>query len=226
MITKLEDALNGNYPQVYAEVVTEDSYKINSLNFVPDVIYDIGANVGVFTRFALQKFPKAKVIAVEPNEDNVDVLLRFTPASSNLVVSPVALGRGQLYRNIDAPNGAHSSYLSVSDQISQKDLDESKNMIKSSTLSYTLDELVDHHIFDKKTLIKIDIEGNENVIWEDFASLKTLAKFDYIAMEIHPHALTGVESEKAKRNLANAITFLKQTHNVDYKHIYLTARKK
>ena len=66
---KLEESLNGGYKGLYGEVVDRDEYHLRDLadvvsindpkfihdpghprgfNFIPDVVIDLGANVGVF----------------------------------------------------------------------------------------------------------------------------------------------------------------------------------
>ena len=75
---ELENTLNGGYNGLYGEVVTEDCYRLKTLGFVPDVIFDLGANIGVFTRYARDMFNNAKIISVEPNLDNFENLKTFS----------------------------------------------------------------------------------------------------------------------------------------------------
>ena len=58
------------YPSIYHEVVERDVYKLQSLVFPPEVIFDIGANLGIYTLYAHRRFPRATVVAVEPHPAN------------------------------------------------------------------------------------------------------------------------------------------------------------
>lgn len=51
-----------------------DEYFVQPLNFVPDTILDIGANVGAFALRAHQQWPAAKVICYEPMPFNLEQL--------------------------------------------------------------------------------------------------------------------------------------------------------
>lgn len=223
---KLQDSLNGGYDGLYAEVVTEDNYRLRQLDFTPDLIFDLGANVGIFTRFARELFPNAYIVAVEPNPDNQKVWEEHTPSFMTHLVKK-AIGRGKTWRKTDATNGSNEEYLSVSDHISEQDMDNNPRAELSDVELTMPDELIREWVrLDDNFIIKIDIEGNENTIWEHEPSLSAIADAEYIVVEIHPHAFTGTEKEKAKQNLLNAIELLKKTHEVEYEHIYLFAKKK
>lgn len=219
---KLEDALNGGYRGLYGEVVEQDCYRLKDLDFVPSVVWDLGANIGVFTRYAQSLFPKTTFIhAVEPNKENCAVFRKFTDMA-NCHLYEAAIGRDVVFRAKNAPNGAHEGYLSLSDQIDIADVD---GLEIQDIPVWTLEDLGfywDLH----RTVLKIDIEGNENTIWEHKPSMDILKKVDYIVVEIHPHVLHGEERAKAKENLQNAIKTLSETHDVEYEHIYLFAKKK
>jgi len=83
------------FKDVYTEVVNNDTYRLRQLDFQPDVILDIGANIGTFSWFCSQLFPKAKIIAVEPNTDNFNNLKNNVPESVTCIQA--ALGYGSMY---------------------------------------------------------------------------------------------------------------------------------
>ena len=226
MAEKLEDSLNGCYNGLYGEVVTMDSYRLKSIDCPIDIVLDCGGNVGIFARFAREVFPNAFIVSVEPNPDNQVVFEKFTN-DKNIHLIKKAIGRGKTWRKTDATNGANEEYLSLSDHISEKDMVNNSRAELSDVELIMPDQLIsDWAKPDDNILIKIDIEGNENTIWEHEDSLEAIALADYIVAEIHPHAFTGIEKEKAKQNLMHAIEFLKKTHDVEYEHIYIYATKK
>jgi len=218
--------LNGGYDGLFGEVVTEDCYGIKKLDFVPDVIFDIGANVGIFTRYARSLFPKAFIVAVEPNEENRTHLQKFTQLDDMVVIS-AALGNGQVYHATGAVNGAHEVYVSPCLGYSEKGLKGNPCMVPSDVFSVSLADIFHPHVQrGDKTLMKIDCEGGENCLWEDPESMALLSTIDYITMELHYHGAHGGEMKRLREVTDNAINSLVDTHYIERDHIYVKARKR
>lgn len=199
----LSELLNGGYNGLYGEVVTEDCYKLKELSFVPDVIFDLGSNVGVFTRYASSLFPNAKIISVEPNSDNYNTQLELTNGN-NVVFIKKAIGKVSTFRMKGAINGAHEKYVN---------LEEPKNdTFKISEVeSIMIDELISENLKEgQKSFLKLDIEGNENVIWTHKGSMEKLKKIDAIAMELH--FLSTHWTEEDKKNTMEVMDLLCETH--------------
>lgn len=226
-MNKIEDSLKGGYGGLYGEVVTYDCYNITKLDFVPDLVYDIGANVGVFTRFARSLWPEAQIISVEPHPENIEVFKQFTPMYKITLIE-AALGQGQLWHNIGAPNGAHESYVSSGLGFDDAAMDLATNTEKSVIPTLTLAQIVGATLKENvKSVIKIDVEGAENVIWGDKKSMAVLAKADYICLETHFYALHGGEPmEQVRDRTLEAFDKIRETHTVEFTHPYFQARKK
>lgn len=214
------------YNGLYGEVVTNDCYRLRTLDFTPDFILDIGANVGVFSRFARELFPDAFIVSVEPHPANIDAYLK-NPPPGQYVLLPIALGRdGQLWHNKGAVNGSGESYVSSGLGYDENEMRDNSSAERSTVRAKMLPEIIAYPV-DKKAMIKIDCEGGENVIWEDEASMEILKQMDYIAMETHFYAQHGGELYEHMKNITlDAIGILKETHHVDFNHPYFFARKK
>lgn len=226
IVEVLEDTLNGGYGGLYGEVVTEDSYKMRQLKFVPDVIIDLGANVGVYARFARELFPNAAIVCVEPDPENYEHLKKFTPDENTYFIN-MAIGRGQVFRCEGAPNGAHESYFTNGVGTPEKQMTEDKRLTKTETRSIMIDLLLSLYVNPgQKSVVKIDIEGNETVIFSDQTSMAMLKRVDYICGEFHNSALTGNLIDSVKAITIKAMNELKETHDVEMDHIYFFATKK
>lgn len=227
---KIEDTLNGGYAGLYGEIVTEDIYRLRQLNFIPDVIFDLGCNIGIFTRYARSLFPDSWIIAVEPNEENCEVFLKFTHDRKNrTVLINKAIGNGDLWHSLGARNGTGEVYLSESlgypkDELSKVNL----SIVKSDIPTIMLDELIKTTAVkeNEKFIIKCDIEGNEIAIFEHEPSMDALKKADFIAIEIHDYALNGSTWQQSKDHTDKALKELEVTHDCIRDGVNFWATKK
>jgi FkbM family methyltransferase len=94
-----------NYQLAYRPLLASDRAVINvnyepkiKSSFMPiknDVVVDVGANIGLYTLFASKKVgPAGKVLAFEPDESNLHVLMQNVKLNKceNVTVFPFALG--------------------------------------------------------------------------------------------------------------------------------------
>ena len=205
-----ENTLNGGYNGLYGEVVTEDCYLLKQLDFKPNVIFDLGANIGVFARYALELFPDAHIICVEPNKDNFDILSNYT--NGNVTFINKGIGNKVAYRLENTINGAHESY--IDDEIGSE-------MVECVTLYEITNKYKKE---EEKSFLKIDIEGNEKTIWTDEKSMDGLKKFDFIAMELH--FLHKNWEEIDKENTLKMMDYLSNDFNCEFKPPMFYAKKK
>lgn len=223
IVDKLEDTLNGGYGGLYGEVVTEDTYKLKQLKFVPDVIFDLGANVGVFSRFARELFPDARIFAVEPDPENYEHLMKFS-IGYNIDVLNRAIGIGSIYRCFGAANGAHESYISRGFGFNTTEM---RTIVKTDIATIMPDELIKmFSLPGEKTMLKCDIEGNENMIWGHKPSMDALKTIDYICMELHFYASGEDMAEEVRAKTLEALAEFEETHDCVLDHIYFYATKK
>jgi len=89
------------------EVINKDEYKLKHLsNITIDYVIDIGANIGVFSRYA-NNMPNIKknIIALEPHPVNFEYLKENTSDIGNIILYNIALGNGSdLYLTTNPKN--------------------------------------------------------------------------------------------------------------------------
>jgi len=144
-------------------------------------ILDAGANIGASAIYFHSFFPNAKVICIEPESSNFS-LLKTNILLNNVenIVKPFQMAlwnkNEMLSLKNDFRDRSHHSFNVSSD------LNESLIKIEGNTVKYFMD-INDVKIID---LLKIDIEGAEKYIFEDFNYLSSFLPITrFIAIEIH-----------------------------------------
>jgi hypothetical protein len=81
----------------------------------------------------------------------------------------------------------------------------------------SLDQLVDRFLpVYSKLLVKIDIEGGENCIFNHAPSMVALRRADYLTMEVHyPVDGTGPVLERGKPTIRESLMSLVDTHDCE-----------
>lgn len=223
---KLEDTLNGGFSGLYGEVVSEDTYRLKKLKFIPDLIIDLGGNVGIFARYARELFPETKIVSIEPDKNNCSVFRQFTKMD-NVYLIEAAIGIGKIWRCEGALNGAHESYLSSGlgyPFVVGKSIPRINETDKEALMP---DKIINDLVKEgMKTVVKIDIEGNENIIFTHEPSMEALRRMDYVTMEVHWQALSGdLRDEVCQKTFEACASFI-PTHNCQLINTMFYATKK
>ncbi len=137
-------------------------------------VVDMGANVGMSLRFWLRHFPRARVVGVEPDADNIEMCRR------NLALLPGAAGRTELVQAcvggerrtvaLDRRRGAWGYRMSESSGVG-----ESIPVITVEDVISRFDGEID--------LLKMDIEGAEAEVFARPAPW--LARVKVLVVEVH-----------------------------------------
>jgi FkbM family methyltransferase len=158
------------------EVLYGLEYPLPALaNYQPEVIIDIGANVGATSLYFHANFPDAEIYCYEPSAKNYRFLQLNTRHFGNIKTFPYGL----LNKSTELPmyQGYHqSAENSIIRSIETTDATE---IIKLNRFS---DELRERNI-DKISFLKLDTEGCEILILEDI--LDKLDLIDMMFIEYH-----------------------------------------
>jgi FkbM family methyltransferase len=198
---------------IYNEVVTADSYDLRP-GGPYDVIYDIGANVGMFTMFAGVRFPNVKIVAVEPDENNFNHLKQLTGFIPELVVTRAALGRGDIYEYTDVPPG---NRVWRCNQLGYPDgwQESHKHFVKSSVPAMTVADLWKEH-GGSKPFFKIDTEGAEHCLIGDEESEAVIHGSERTVIEMHYFAATSESKADMGSKPREWVGKFELTHNVRF----------
>lgn len=139
------------------------------------IIIDGGANVGIAARFFAKAYPRAVVLAVEPDEDNLAVCRKNTEVCANICVVPTALGGRRGCVNLDYSNGC-------ADSVRTERSDEGIPI----TLIAELRDLIPNGAL---LIVKIDIEGFEKDVFS--GEIDWVSEPHAIIVEPHDWMLPG-----------------------------------
>lgn len=181
--------------RVAAEVFGEMPFRES----VPEdvrLIIDAGAHIGLQTVYFAHRFPKAMIIAIEPEYGNFQMLLRNTAGYPNVRAVHAALWSDNEMLRISNPRAASWAF-NVDNQI-QGARDET-GMIAGVTVG----EILKDSGFDKIDFFKIDIEGSEFEVFRSSGCSSWIDAVDTFAIEFHDWLRVGCEAgfEAAIRNM-------------------------
>ena len=147
----------------------------------PSLIIDGGANIGLTTAFYAQRFPRCKVIAVEPSESNIEILKMNCAAFPNIEVL-----KGGLWSSSGTLNIVNPGDTSIRFKCGPADPGD-----KDSFQAFTVQEIIKSSGFERCDLLKLDIEGAEMNLFE--VSRNWISSVDAVLVEIHgPQAQAAV----------------------------------
>ncbi len=141
----------------------------------PQLIIDGGANVGYSTAYYANRYPNAKIIAVEPSSENCLRIKRHCSAFKNVAVIEGGLWSQSGFLRIANPQDPAWAYRC--------------EIVESSTAdtfpAFTMDEVIAQSGEPRCNLLKLDIEGAEEQL---FAAGNWIDRVDAVLVEVHSDA--------------------------------------
>lgn len=169
---------NSSDLDVFRQIFVDREYKCIDDVAEASVIVDCGANVGYSSAYFLSRFPHAKVIAVEPDPGNFEVLLknveqfgsRITPVCAAIWSQPGSLALSDdTYRD-----GREWS----------RQVKETNEIAKATVAAIDIPLVMAMAQADHISILKIDIERAERVVFAGNCQ-SWLSKVDTIVIELH-----------------------------------------
>lgn len=166
---------------VFEGVFLAREYAFDLKGVVPKVILDVGANIGATTVFFATRFPDARIIALEPEKGNFDLLQENTRDLPNVTAVQAALWSRRTQLSVTNPEADAWSYTFV-------DGDVAKDGEQYQAVS--LRDLMDTYSFDTIDILKMDIEGGEKDLFEGDAH-PWLSQTRILVIELHDRKRSG-----------------------------------
>jgi FkbM family methyltransferase len=186
----------------------------------PRVVVDVGANIGLSAVFYAHKFPNARIIAVEPEPSNYEMLRKNTAPYPNIRPVRAALWKENGEVSIFDPGAGNTTFqVRDADELSATD---GAGRVQAMTLG----KLMADYQLDCIDLLKLDVEGAEKEIFEH--SAPWIDRVGMIAVELHDWIRGGC-SESVRLAAKDfpfewhrgEITYLaRREHTVDLGHVH------
>lgn len=160
--------------ELYKSILLESEYD-HPISFSPRTIVDAGANCGMTSIFYANKYPEAKIVAIEPEPTNYAALVRNTMLYPNVIPMHAALW------NIDGqvevfPGGPKKRKWSF------------RVRTGNGFRAVTLPTLMRENGMEAIDILKIDVEGAEREI---FSNCDWMDKVRLLAIELHDRYFPG-----------------------------------
>jgi FkbM family methyltransferase len=169
---------------VFKQVMVFDQYAAKDPNKKKvRTIVDLGANIGLSSLNFSIKYPDARIIAVEPEKKNFDLMLKNVEGINNITCLNNAIwNRNSMLTLHDEGKGEYGYIVG-------EEPDRGFDKVKA----LTMDDIIEQFNIEKIDLLKIDIEGSEK---ELFASNyeSWLPRVDRIIIELHDWYRPGCAS--------------------------------
>lgn len=167
---------------VFDHVFVDKEYELGSTVKDPKFIIDAGANIGCTSVYFANKYPNAKIVAVEPEQSNFELLVKNCKPYPNITPIQAAVWKNKAILRIENPNADNWSF-----RVEETE-DEKWTGISIPALTILdLMLLEEHETID---ILKIDIESGEKEVFESGYE-KWLPKVNVLITELHDRIKPG-----------------------------------
>ncbi len=160
----------------FHQIFVDAEYDIK-LPFIPRNIIDGGANIGLAAIYLRNKFPEAKIVSVEPDRENFEILKKNLANIENTILLEGALWSFKTRLSISDKFGS-GKWGMITEEIKDGDLDG------DFVETFTIEEIMKIAEIDKIDLLKLDIETAEKELFSSNYH-SWLPKTKAIVIELH-----------------------------------------
>ncbi|UAJ72561.1 FkbM family methyltransferase [Synechocystis sp. PCC 7339] len=164
----------------YKQIFVDNEYNCTT-NRPPKTIIDAGANIGLASVYFANKYPTAKIFAIEPESKNFKLLLKNISDYENIVPIQAALWNENEEINLVDSGLGNWGYMTDADAV-DKD-------ICHQVQGVTIDEIMNQYDLEEIDILKVDIEGAEKEVFAD-PSL-WIDKINSFIIELHDFMKPG-----------------------------------
>ncbi len=159
---------------IFYQVFYEKQYDLYGVDF-PDAknIIDGGANIGCASVYFSIRFPKAEIIAIEPEKNNFELLKKNTESYKNIHCVRAAIWNKNEDLSLANPEGGAAEFM----------FENNADKI-NLTSGITISSILNLQHWDEVDILKLDIEGAEREVFSA-DDLSWLKKVKLLIIELH-----------------------------------------
>lgn len=177
-----------------------------------EYIIDAGSNIGLFSLLYAKKYPDAKIICIEPDEDNFRILSMNVSNNKNIIL--LNKGLWSSMTNLEIVDRDAESWGFV-----VKEVTGEGQKPELGLQAVTIFAIMEEYQFPRIDILKLDIEGSEYEVFSESCN-EWINNVNMIFIEIHGDIITGCDQRvtdvmrqygfvEQKRNGENRIFFRK-----------------
>ena len=156
---------------IFYEVFDSNVYALSVSNHTNGIVLDIGAHIGLASVYFWDRhFPNSKYYCIEPSKENVK-LLEFNTRHLDRTIINACISNFNGYSTLNKEGLGHNNKLSLNPNASNK------------IEVYTMDSLFVNYKIPKYPVVKMDIEGEESLIFK--AKNLWLNNIELLIIELH-----------------------------------------
>ena len=175
--------LNGTSDRTtFYQIFLDKAYEIN-LPAEPQYIIDAGANIGLTSVYLANRYPNAKIIAIEPDKDNFEILSVNTGAYPNIIALHTALWS----------NSCHIRVLDIGLGTTGFTVEPCAPELPMALKAMSLEEIMKQYDFPRIDLLKMDIEGSEKYVLSEKSDY-WISRTNVLIIELHDRFQKGCSS--------------------------------
>ena len=169
---------------LFDEIFIDGSYLFHSNNERP-LILDCGSNIGMSILFFKKLYPKARVVGFEPDPETFEKLTTNVKQNSlnDITLHQCALSNAAGTLDFYRSEEIAGSFLM---SLRKERMNGRKVTVPTQTLSSFINEEID--------LLKMDIEGAEEIVLPELSSSGKLRMVKQIHLEYHHHIVGHIDS--------------------------------
>jgi FkbM family methyltransferase len=167
----------------FFQIFIDKEYDID-IGFEPKVIIDGGANIGLASIYLKNRYPNAKIISIEPDAGNSEMLKTNVAKYNNIFVKQAGLWSAKKkVKIVDKYKKGNWALV-----IEESDNNKNEQNIEIDTL--TIRDIMDEYGLEYIDLLKLDVETAEKQIFSS-KYMDWLPKVKVIIIELHDWMLPG-----------------------------------
>ena len=168
----------------YQQVFIDREYAFHT-GKAPEVIIDAGANIGLASVYFANQYPDARIIAIEPEKSNFDLLKENTAPYPNITAIQAALWNRNEEINLVDPGLGKWGFMTGEKTLAGTSPDKVCHTVKA----LTVDRIIKDYGLQRVNILKVDIEGAEKEVFSDTSAW--IDSVDAIIVELHERMKPG-----------------------------------